>query len=214
MESDRIEIGIFLIAIATIVFVEAAARFVLPACAFNPLLIVGAARILESAMIILVVLNWGKGMSSIGLIPSTMVQGFKRGLIWSGLFGLATAFAFIALFLMDIDPFKLIKVGMPKMPGAIILFFAVAGIIGPIAEEVFFRGILYGFLRRWGIVIALVLSTLLFVLAHPLPCRLSPPQVVGGILFAVSYEVEGNLMVPMTIHVLGNMAIFTLSLIS
>jgi len=40
------------------------------------------------------------------------------------------------------------------------------------------------------------------------------PQVVGGIVFAVAYEIEGSLMVPITIHVLGNLAIFTLSLMS
>jgi len=39
-------------------------------------------------------------------------------------------------------------------------------------------------------------------------------QMVGGILFTVAYEVEGSLMVPITIHILGNMDIFTLSLIS
>jgi membrane protease YdiL (CAAX protease family) len=38
--------------------------------------------------------------------------------------------------------------------------------------------------------------------------------MVGGIVFAVAYEVEGSLMVPITIHVLGNMAIFALSLAS
>jgi hypothetical protein len=36
---------------------------------------------------------------------------------------------------------------------------------------------------------------------------------VGGIVFAVAYELEGNLMVPITIHVLGNTAIFALSLV-
>jgi len=39
------------------------------------------------------------------------------------------------------------------------------------------------------------------------------PQIVGGILFAAAYEKEKNLMVPITIHVLGNMAIFSISLI-
>jgi len=39
------------------------------------------------------------------------------------------------------------------------------------------------------------------------------PQIVGGIIFAIAYEKEGSLIVPITIHVLGNMAIFTLSLI-
>jgi membrane protease YdiL (CAAX protease family) len=35
--------------------------------------------------------------------------------------------------------------------------------------------------------------------------------MIGGILFAVSYEVEKNLLVPITIHSLGNLAIFTIA---
>jgi len=81
---------------------------------------------------------------------------------------------------------------------------------GPVAEEIFFRGILYGFFRRWGAVAAVVLSTVIFVLAHPIFPGIPLPQVVGGVVFAVAYEVEGSLMVPITIHALGNMAIFLL----
>ena len=213
MESDRIQTDTLLISVTTVVAVELAARCLIPACAFNPLLLLGAARILQTVLIIVTVINWGKGLSSIGLIPSSMVHGFKRGLVWSACFGIATFFAFIALFLMDIDPFALIKADLPQTPGQRILFFVVAGLIGPIAEESFFRGMLYGFLRRWGIVTALVGSTLLFVLAHSVSYHVSLPQIIGGILFALSYEVEGSLMVPVTIHVLGNLAIFTLSLI-
>ena len=73
---------------------------------------------------------------------------------------------------------------------------------------------LYGFLRWWGVVIALVLSTLMFVLPHVAFSKIPLVQVVGGIVFAVAYEIEGSLMVPITIHVLGNLAIFTLSLMS
>jgi uncharacterized protein len=214
MESNRIEITTLLISVAAVVSVEAAAQFVIPQCNCYPFIILGTARILQCALIILVVLNWGQGLSSIGLIPTKMFQGFKKGLLWSAGFGIATAFAFIALLLVDIDPFALIKASLPEMPGEIILFFAVGGVVGPVAEETFFRGILYGFLRRWGILIALVVSTLIFVLAHPIADRLSLPHVVGGILFAVSYEMEGSLIVPITIHVLANLAIFTLSLIS
>jgi|LGVF01.1.fsa_nt_gb hypothetical protein len=36
----------------------------------------------------------------------------------------------------------------------------------------------------------------------------------GGILFAVAYETSGSLAAPIVIHVLGNLAIFTVSLIS
>ena len=72
---------------------------------------------------------------------------------------------------------------------------------------------LYGFFRRWGVGVALVLSTLIFVLSHAITHGIPVTQVVGGILFAVAYEVEGILFVPITIHCLGNMAIFTIALL-
>jgi hypothetical protein len=88
-------------------------------------------------------------------------------------------------------------------------------LIGPVAEEIFFRGILYGFFRRWGIPAAVLLSTLLFILPHYHASGLAVPitQLIGGILFAIAYEIEKNLLVPITIHSLGNLAIFTLSLL-
>ena len=50
-------------------------------------------------------------------------------------------------------------------------------------------------------------------MAHLLSTGLTPVQVIGGLVFAISYEIRKNLFVPITIHVMGNMAIFTLSLI-
>ena len=94
----------------------------------------------------------------------------------------------------------------------VILYFLVGALVGPVAEELFFRGLLYGFFRRWGVVVAVILSTLLFVLPHAVQQRIPITQVVGGIVFAVAYEVEGSLMVPIIIHVLGNMAIFSITL--
>ena len=153
-------------------------------------------------------------MPSIGLAPSTIVSGIKKGLLWSAAFALVTFFVFFALFLFGINPLRLIHTHLPGKTSEIILFFLIGGIVGPIAEEVFFRGMLYGFFRRWGILVALILTTLIFVLAHPVLPGIPATQVVGGLIFAVAYEVEGSLMVPITIHILGNMAIFTLSLIS
>jgi len=74
-------------------------------------------------------------------------------------------------------------------------------------------GIIYGFFRRWGVLAALILSSVIFVLAHATLSGIPVPQIIGGIIFAIAYEREGSLIVPITIHVLGNMAIFTLSLI-
>lgn len=214
MEASKIKIKTLCISLATIAFIEVATRIVVSGTYFNTMMILCTARLLETVLIVLIVLIWGKGMPSIGLAPSTIVRGIKKGLIWSAAFGLVTFLAFIALFLFDINPLKFIHTHLPGKTSEIILFFLIGGIVGPIAEEVFFRGMLYGFFRRWGILVALILTTLIFVLAHPVFPGIPATQVVGGLIFAVAYEVEGSLMVPITIHILGNMAIFTHSLIS
>ncbi|MBW2108185.1 MAG: CPBP family intramembrane metalloprotease, partial [Deltaproteobacteria bacterium] len=70
-----------------------------------------------------------------------------------------------------------------------------------------------GYLRHWGVFAAVVGSTALFVGAHGLGARIPVTQLVGGIVFALAYETGGSLMVPVTIHVLGNTTIFALSVV-
>ncbi len=213
MEAKKIEIKIFFLALATLVFIETAAILSVSGIKVPPVVVTGVVRLIEIALIIIIVLVWGKGLSSIGLVPSKMVNGLIRGLLWSAGFGIITLFAFITLFLVDINPLALIHTRLPAKSIQIVLFFLVAGIVGPVAEEIFFRGIIYGFFRRWGVAAALILSSVMFVLAHLTLSTIPIPQIVGGIIFAISYEKEGSLIVPITIHSLGNMAIFTLSLI-
>jgi hypothetical protein len=112
------------------------------------------------------------------------------------------------------DPLQLIKTSLPRRQTDILIFFLVGGIVAPVAEEVFFRGILYGFFKRWGVVVAIVLSTALFVLPHLRGHGLPITQIVGGVLFAIAYEVEGSLMTPITIHALANLTIFSISLMT
>ena len=213
METNKVEIKTLFITFAAIIFIEAVARIVISMSRDHLIIILGATRFLEIILIVLIVLIWGKGVSSLGLARSGMSSGFKKGLIWSAGFGTVTFFVFLILFIAGVNPFTFIQADLPENRGEIILFFFIAGVVGPIAEELFFRGIIYGFLRRWGMLFALVLSTLVFVLAHPGIPRIPLPQVIGGIVFAVAYEVEGSLIAPITIHILGNIAIFTISLI-
>jgi hypothetical protein len=155
---------------------------------------------------------WGKGMSSIGLTPHDLLAGIRKGLLWSAGFGMCTLLVFAVLHVAGVNPLERIKTSLPPGTRETVLFFVVGGLIAPVTEEIFFRGYLYGFLRRWGVLAAVVGSTLLFVAAHAIGSVLPLTQLVGGILFALAYEATGNLMVPITIHVLGNNAIFILSL--
>lgn len=213
MEAKKIEIKIFFLSLATVVLIETAAALSASVIKISPVVVTGVVRLIETVLIIVIVLVWGQGLPSIGLAPSKMAKGLIRGLFWSAGFGIISFFAFIALFLVDINPLALIHTRLPAKNMEIVLFFLVAGIIGPVAEEILFRGIIYGFFRRWGVLAALILSSAIFVLSHSTISVIPVPQIVGGIVFAIAYEKEGSLIVPITIHVLGNMAIFTISLI-
>jgi len=214
MEANQVETRTLITSLAIIVSIELAMRLFLPKHALDSIAVLGVARVLQVGLIILSLVTWGQGVSCIGLAPSKIPAGLKKGLIWSAGFGISVLLAFAVLYTAGVNTLVLIHARLPKEPSAIALFFLIGGIVGPVAEEVFFRGILYGFLRRWGVLVALTLSSLLFVLAHSISHGVFIPQAVGGILFAIAYEVEGSLLVPITIHTLGNLAIFTLSLIT
>ena len=213
MEADGIRVKTLAISLGAVIAVEVVARIGIRPGTYNPIIVLGAVRLLQAGLIIIIVLIRKKGLSSIGLSLTKTLPGLKRGLIWSAGFGLITLLGFALIFAIGLNPLTLIHTHLPAKPGGIALFFLVGGLIGPIAEEVFFRGVLYGFCRRWGAPAAVILSTLAFVLAHPVFPAIPITQVVGGLLFAMAYEVEKNLMVPITVHVLGNMAIFALSLV-
>ncbi len=213
MEAKKIELRTLFFCLSAVIAVELGTWVVTSKSGYLPMLILAGARLLQILLIILIVVTWGKGLPSIGLARSEMVSGLKKGLLWSAGFGAIGSVACVGLFAASINPLTLIKARLPTQTGDLVLFFIVGGILGPVAEEVFFRGILYGFLRRWGVIVALILSTLIFVLCHPISHGIPVTRLVGGLLFALAYEFGGSLIVPITIHALGNLAIFTLSLI-
>lgn len=214
MEAKKVGLKILIISLAAIISIELVMKAVIPKNQYLPIVILGAARLFETSLMIMIFFVWGKGMSSVGLAPSKMIHGLKKGLIWSACFGIITSLVFAVLYTVGQNPLTLIETRLPSNHSEIILFFLIGGFIAPITEEIFFRGILYGFFRRWGVLVALILSTLLFMLVHPIGSRIPLPQVVGGIVFAVSYEMTRSLLTPITIHILGNTAIFTLSMLT
>jgi membrane protease YdiL (CAAX protease family) len=146
-----------------------------------------------------------------GLRRDHWASGFRRGLVWSAVFGLFAGAGFLAAHLMGWDPLRIVGAAAAVRQTAAPLLFLVGGLIAPTAEELYFRGILFGYLRQWGFWPALALSTLVFTFLHPGAAGIPIIQMVGGLVFAVAYEIEKNLVVPITIHALGNLAIFSLA---
>ena len=88
---------------------------------------------------------------------------------------------------------------------------AVGAVGAPACEELVFRGVLYGALRRRvNPVVATVLVAGLFAAAHGLRTPVPWVQAVGGVLFCAVYEVSGSLWAPFLVHASGNLALFLL----
>lgn len=87
--------------------------------------------------------------------------------------------------------------------GAIIVFAAVA-IITPFWEELFFRGLIYGYVRdRLGTTWAVAISAVIFALCHGVPVLL-PYMLALGICLALLRVFHGNLWGSLGLHITIN----------
>lgn len=81
-----------------------------------------------------------------------------------------------------------------------------AAIIGPIVEELFFRGFMYGALKKYiGIFWSMIATAALFAALHTHIVGFFPIFALG-ILLAYLYEKTGTLVSSITVHVIHNLS--------
>lgn len=167
-------------------------------------------RLIETVSLLFFALFFSD-LKGIGFERSKALPGLKSGVLWSIIFG-ATAFSGIfILWMSGTGILKYFRIDFVKNTEEIFWFYLAAGLSGPIAEEIFFRGIVFGYFRRHGFITAAILSTFFFVFAHS-SVTLPVTQLIGGLVFCWFYEKTGSLITPMIIHITGNMAIFTIGI--
>lgn len=210
MDAAKIKTSLLLKCVAALIIIEVMAGAVNSWAVFPRIYILGITRIAEISIFLILTKLDDQSLGVIGLKASKFVQGVKGGLLWSAGFALLAGILGTVIILAGRNPLVLIQSSLPKNPADLIPFMLVGIIIAPLAEEIFFRGIIYGYLKRLTVIVAVILSTALFSVFHwgqGVPVT----QIVGGLVFAISYEKEQSLMAPVTIHILGNLAIFCLS---
>lgn len=92
----------------------------------------------------------------------------------------------------------------PLTTDQIVLIVLVISVLVPIGEEVFFRGLVYGALRRWGVPLAAALSAFFFSAVHQQIVHFLPIFILGVIL-ALLYERTGSLLPSMLVHAVNNL---------
>ena len=96
---------------------------------------------------------------------------------------------------------RLLRTGLstPELIWVLIL----VGVVVPVGEEIFFRGFVYGTLRRWGVVPGMLLSAVYFGAMHQQLVHFLPITVLG-IVLALVYERTGSLVSSMMVHAMNN----------
>jgi membrane protease YdiL (CAAX protease family) len=202
-----------LAATAALLLLEIASWLAMPTAMVSAMVTTGLIRIIGIGIILAITLKMQGRLDAIGLRLSTIGSGTLRGIVWSMGFGAVVAVGLAAVRWAGINPFGLFQSRLPHQSADFIIYVVVGAGIAPIAEEIYFRGLVYGYLRRWGPTAAILGSTLLFVSVHPNFRGIPFTQIVGGLLFGFAYEIEKDLMVPIVIHTLGNLALFFFTLL-
>lgn len=83
-------------------------------------------------------------------------------------------------------------------------------VVAPVCEEIFFRGYLFGALRRRGLVVAAGVTGLTFGVAHVLssPIGFIVPLAALGVILCLLYERTRSLYPCIALHVLNNSVAF------
>jgi len=89
-------------------------------------------------------------------------------------------------------------------PVLVVLAFIAIAVLTPVWEEIFFRGLLLGSVRsRWGVVLAVVVSTVVFAAVHGVPVLL-PYLVTLGVSLALLRIFHRNIWGSLALHVTIN----------
>ncbi|MFW5989727.1 MAG: CPBP family intramembrane glutamic endopeptidase [Desulfosudaceae bacterium] len=200
-------------ALAAVMVVESLARSMAAADIFEPITITLLARLAQIGLILALIELFQNSPAEVGLGRGRLRPGIKAGLHWSLVFGGVVALAFTAMLAADFHPLTLFRLSIYGGSGTLLLYLITGVVVAPLAEELFFRGMLYGFFRRWGIPAGVILTTTVFSLLHLVELVIPVTQIVGGVVFCLAYEKEKNLWASYTIHALGNAAIFMIGLL-
>ena len=217
MGANRIALNPFLMAVAGVLALEGGAWALVGTggrlAGATTLAVLGLLRIGQLGWLLMIFGGRQSGWESLGLSPIRLAGGLRQGLLWAAGLGAAAMLAGVLMTSLGVSPWRYFHLKLPAGGAGLLLYLGVGGIVAPAAEELFFRGVLYGYFRRWGWPAALALSTACFVLAHGWPQNPPITQLVGGLVFAAAYETSGSLAAPMVVHILGNLAIFFIALL-
>ena len=172
--------------------------------------------IIAIAAVFYFVLNEKKQhITSLGLTAKRFFLNVKYGVYaYIGLVPVLASVMLLSMWLFELfnipvepQPILVILQREKHIPTLIYMGFFTA-LLGPVLEEVFFRGFAYSvFRKRFGVFSGIILSAAFFASVHANLASLFPIFCLG-LLLAYIYEKTGSLVSSVTVHVIHNSVTF------
>ena len=171
-------------------------------------------------VIFLVTRCFGQKLSTIGLTTKNFIKNIQTGIL--GYVAVIPAIL-VVLFVLSAAAQKfsyeppvqpVVQLYLKEKGGAALLFFTVfVAVVGPVIEEIFFRGFTYkAFRQRFGVWGALVATSVIFSGLHMSLIAFIPIFLLGFFL-AYLYEQTGSLVPSMTAHMLHNLIMVSMTMV-
>jgi membrane protease YdiL (CAAX protease family) len=158
-----------------------------------------------------VLVKYKEKLSSIGVVFEGFYKNVLSGIVaYIFIMPILAVVLILSMLFLDAIGYKLppqpvFDMFFEEKRGNVILLLTIfVSILGPIIEEIFFRGFLYSAVRkRFGIFVGVLLSSALFSMLHTNIVGFLPIMILG-VLMAFLYEITGSLIASMSIHILHN----------
>ncbi|MBI5207843.1 MAG: CPBP family intramembrane metalloprotease [Candidatus Firestonebacteria bacterium] len=185
---------------------------------FNMLIKLNLIRITELLVtLFLVIFLWNGTWKDLGFKSEKITHDLKYAFYFilglGGFVILFEVFSFI-LYKEDIIVY-LVDYSLPIDDTKYMMLYIFTAVLGAsITEEFFFRHIIYGTLRtKFNVYISIIITSIVFAYLHFTDIYYSIIPLLGGILFAVLYELTGNLIAPVILHSAGNLTLTLITII-
>jgi hypothetical protein len=94
-----------------------------------------------------------------------------------------------------------------------LLMLTLGAVLVPLGEELIFRGVVFGWLRRWPLPVAVIVSALIFAVMHGFSV-VFPVALVLGIVTALVYHRSGSIWPAVVLHMVNNGVAFGVTMLA
>jgi uncharacterized protein len=157
--------------------------------------------------------QYKESLQSLGISLKNFVRNVYYGIagyiaavpVLLGILGLIIVAINVTRYVPEKQP--IVELFMKEQNASFLAYTSIfAAVVGPVIEELFFRGFLYNALKKsTGIFLAMLITASLFAGLHTNIIGFLPIMVLG-LLLAYLYEKTGSLVASITVHIIHNLS--------